>query len=119
MKRTILILSLAFAGCKTATPFPNVPVYVNDIKHGVCAEYEIIDVQNFKVKLKAEHDISKCQGVVGFDREGFKKVQNWARDEQNQAKSLDAAQLRAENQKDLPEGLNADSQLRVQKAANQ
>jgi hypothetical protein len=84
LKKTILILSLIFlASCKTVTPFPNVPVYVTDIKNGVCAKYEIVDQANFKVRLIAKLSLRHCQDVVGFGTDGLHEVKNWIREQQS------------------------------------
>lgn len=81
MKRTILILSFCLSACGNPPKFPDVPVYIADVKNNVCAEYKLVDQINIKFKLVKEHPLDKCQDVVGFNKKGFKTVQNWARDE--------------------------------------
>jgi hypothetical protein len=72
-----------FAGCKAAQTYPSdEPLFLVDVGNKVCAEYRVVDVVNVKVKLFAEHPLAKCQDVVGYSRKGFKRVQNWARDNQ-------------------------------------
>lgn len=90
MKRTTLILSLILtpfilgaASCqKDPASFPNENLFVVDYKNDVCAEYQLVDRKNVKVKLLQEHPLEVCHGVVGYSRTGFKKVQNWVRDAQ-------------------------------------
>lgn len=90
MRATTSILSLILApfilgaaSCqKDPASFPNENLFVVDYKNGVCAEYQLVDRVNVKVKLLQEHPLEVCHGVVGYSRTGFKKVQNWVRDAQ-------------------------------------
>jgi hypothetical protein len=72
-----------------AVPFPREKIYVVDLANNVCAEYEIIDFESIKVDLVRELDLSAggpCDRMVGFTARGFKKVQNWIRDEIKEGK---------------------------------
>lgn len=83
MNKTILILSFLFLTTCAHAKFDVERLYVVDLTNGVCAEYEIVDQVNVKVRLRQELPLQKggpCDRVVGFHRNEFKKVQNYIRD---------------------------------------
>ena len=84
MSRTFLILSCLSLSMCAAAPFPKEKIYVVDVTNMVCAEYEIIDLEKITLRPTRELDLlpgGPCDRAVGWSHRGFKKVQNWVRDQ--------------------------------------
>lgn len=85
MKKIILILSLFLTlpmACAVA-PFPNERLYVVDLVNKVCAEYEVVDLHNVTFRWIRDLELlpgGPCDRMVGWSKDGFKKIQNWIRD---------------------------------------
>lgn len=83
MKKIGLILSFLFLTTCAHAQFPATKLYVVDLTNGVCAEYDIVDATNFKVRHKRDLALQKggpCDRMAGFHRNEFKGVQNYVRD---------------------------------------
>lgn len=83
MRQTGLILSLiCFISCASA-PFPKENLYIPDLTNKVCAEYEIVNLEEITFRHKRDLPLvakGPCDRMAGFARSGFKAVQNWIRD---------------------------------------
>lgn len=83
-KKLSLILSCLSLSMCAAAPFPKEKVYVVDLANEICAEYEIYNLDQILMRLSRELDLvagGPCDRMVGFNTRGFKKVQNWIRDQ--------------------------------------
>lgn len=75
------ILSLAtLAACGVERTYPDEPIYIANIKTGVCAEKKLIDPVAIKFQHVKDHPLSECQLLTGYKPKSFKTVQSWARD---------------------------------------
>lgn len=74
----LLISSCAEVGI---APFPVGRIYEADYKSKVCGEWHIYG-RDEKIYFKhvADHALSKCDGVFGFQAEEIGKVRNWIND---------------------------------------
>lgn len=78
----VLLVLFVIPAC-AISPYPKEYVYIADLKSKVCAEYEIVDIETIKFKLRQELPLmvgGPCDGMTGYSRRGFKRVQNWIRD---------------------------------------
>lgn len=97
MKEISLTLSclLLLISCKGKDSYPDVPLIIMDLANGQCRYYKLVDKENIKFDGPVErHNLYKydengnvvkndmCEGVIGYLPRDFKKVQNWARDNQ-------------------------------------
>lgn len=83
MKRLLTALTLVCLSSCAIAPFPNEKLYVVDLVNGVCAEYEIVNVEEIKFRWVRDLALNRqgpCDRMAGFSRDGFKNVQNWIRD---------------------------------------
>lgn len=81
MKKTGLILSfIMLASCAAA--FPTREAYVADLTNGVCAKYEIYDLEEIKFRHIDDLPLAAkgpCDRMMGFKRKDVTKVLNFIR----------------------------------------
>ncbi len=51
-----------------------------DAKSNVCAEYKIVDFENFKYVWLRDVERAQCPSIFGFTAHDIPKVENWKAD---------------------------------------
>lgn len=81
MKKTGLTLSFILLTSCAAT-FPTREAYVADLTNGVCAKYEIYDLEEIEFRRIADLPLlpkGPCDRMMGFKRQDVTKVLNFIR----------------------------------------
>lgn len=79
----VFLCIVSLASCAIA-PFPNERLYIPDLANGICAEYEIVNLEEITFRHVKDWPLQvrgPCDRMAGFKSSGFKRVQNWIRDE--------------------------------------
>lgn len=81
-----ILMLLVLSGCAGLRKFPAKYVYENDLKGGVCGQFEITATRP-KLQFKHVKDLpaSYCGGVFGFSTGDMPKVLDWSDEAQNYA----------------------------------
>lgn len=82
--KKLLVLCLFLSGCASELEFIQDPLYVPDLTNQVCAKYKVTDRKKLLWELQEELPLvagGPCDRMVGFDRPGFTKLKNWAREQ--------------------------------------
>lgn len=76
-KLLLICSTLLLVSCQGAPVFPTKTLWEVDTDFGVCGEYEITDLKNYKYRHVKDWPIEKCNGVFGFSAEDRPKVISW------------------------------------------
>jgi len=76
----LMIFAVLLSGC-SYKEFPDVPLYVLDINHQVCAKYSFVDKERLTVKHDEDLPINNCEGMIGFGYKDYNEtVKPWIRE---------------------------------------
>ncbi len=79
-KISLIASVFLLCGC-VSVEFPDVPIRVLDVEHGVCAKYKIIDHERLTVQFLGDFPLIECEGLVGFGFKDYNEiVKPWIRD---------------------------------------
>jgi hypothetical protein len=78
-----LLIALSVSACSSIPPFPTTKLIEYDSVTGVCGEYKIVDMENFKFEYVAD---IQCPSVFGFTVQDTPLVLNYLEDMRDLAK---------------------------------